>query len=71
MRKIWKVYKEWIARQKIIRAELEAEKQATKQTEVDKQTKINEEEQMEVEQEKEQNSQVKILLHPHCSNLCR
>jgi hypothetical protein len=63
MRKFWKVYKEWIARQKIMRAELEAEKQAIKQTEVDKQTKLKEEEQIDVEHEEEQSPQVKILLH--------
>lgn len=63
MRKFWKVYKEWIARQKIMRAELEAEKQAIKQAEVDKQTKLKEEEQIDVEHEEEQSPQVKILLH--------
>lgn len=63
MRKFWKVYKEWIARQKIIRADLEAEKQATKQAEVDKQTKLKEEEQIAVEHEEEQSPQVKIELY--------
>lgn len=63
MRKFWKVYKEWIARQKIIRADLEAEKQATKQAEVDKQTKLKEEEHIAVEHEEEQSPQVKIELY--------
>ena len=52
MRKFWKVYKEWIARQKIIRAEEEA----TKEVEVEEDEDVirqKEEEELELQREKE------------------